>query len=129
MKAQHKVLIALVLITATAVWALSGSTGAAPFVDVHQVTGQPGDYDDELSVHGYVLADSISTANQTVRFTLADASGDPGKQNETLHVVYNGVLPDAFGPKNSVITGVLIDTPDGLTIQASDIQVGCSSKY
>lgn len=129
MKAQHKVLVALVLITATAVWALSGSTGAAPFVDVYQVTAEPEKFDDELSVHGYVLADSITTENQTVRFTLADASGDPDKKNESLRVIYTGVLPDAFGPKNSVITGVLIDTPAGLTIQASDIQVGCSSKY
>ncbi len=130
MKTQHKVLIAMVLIVATAIWALSGSSGAAPFLDVHHVTSDPDDHDDEeISVRGYVVADTIQTEDQTVRFTLSDASGDTEKRNETLNVIYNGVLPDAFGPKMSVITGTLVETPSGLTIQATDIQVGCSSKY
>lgn len=130
MKTQHKVLIAMVLIVATAIWALSGSSGAAPFLDVHHVTADPDKHaDEEISVRGTVVADTIKTENQTVRFTLRDASGETGNENETLHVVYTGVLPDAFGPKMSVITGSLMETPSGLTIQATDIQVGCSSKY
>ena len=130
MKTQHKALVALVLIIATAVWALSGTTGAAPFLDVHHVTGSPAQHDgDSVSVRGNVMADSIQTDNQSVRFTLADASGDPDRKGETIHVVYHGVLPDAFGPKMAVVTGVLMETPAGLTIQAEDIQVGCSSKY
>jgi cytochrome c-type biogenesis protein CcmE len=130
MKTQHKVLVAMVLIIGTAVWALSGTTGAAPFLDVHHITDDPDRHDaDELSVRGYVMADSIRTENQTIRFQLSDASGDPATQNKTVNVVYQGVLPDAFGPKMAVITGALIHTPDGLTIQATDIQVGCSSKY
>lgn len=130
MKAQYKALIALVLITATAVWALSGTTGSAPFLDVHHVTSAPDDHaDDELSVRGNVLPDSIRTQNGTVRFTIGDASGDPAHNDTRLHVVYQGVLPDAFGPKMVVVTGGLLTTPDGLTLQASDIQVGCSSKY
>lgn len=130
MKTQYKALIALVLITGTAIWALSGTTGAAPFLDVHHVTQAPQVHTgDEISVRGNVLADSISTDDSTIRFTLGDASGDPDQRNETIHVVYTGVLPDAFGPKMAVVSGLLVETPAGLTIQAEDIQVGCSSKY
>lgn len=129
MKTQHKVLVALVLITATAVWALSGATGAAPFLDVHQVAADPAAHGNELSVKGTVVANTTATQGQAIRFALRDASGDPAHADETLSVFYEGVLPDAFGPKMVVVTGHLFTTPAGLAIQASEIQVGCSSKY
>jgi cytochrome c-type biogenesis protein CcmE len=129
-KTQHKVLVALALITGTAVWALAGSTGAAPFLDVHHITQDPDTYKaDEFSVKGVVVANTTTTENQVIRFTLRDASGDTRHAAENLTVVYQGVLPDAFGPKMVVVTGTLLATGEGLVIQASEIQVGCSSKY
>jgi cytochrome c-type biogenesis protein CcmE len=128
-RAHHKAIIALILITGVAAWALAGSTGAAPFLDVHHITAGPAEHTDEVSVKGVVVANTTTTENQVIRFTLRDASNDPAHADKTVQVAYSGVLPDAFGPKMVVVTGSLVTTPEGLTIQATDIQVGCSSKY
>ena len=130
MKTQHKVVLALGIVLAASVWALSGSSQTDPYLDVHDVERDPAVFSGStVSVKGDVVAGSTTTDNGTIRFRLADASGDPAHAGRNVTVVYAGVLPDAFGPKMVVVTGSVVATGAGVTLHATDIQVGCSSKY
>ncbi len=128
MRTQHEVVLALLLVAGASWWALSGTSETDPYRDVHQVT-EGGPSAEPVSVKGTVVAGTVVVEGRLVRFALADASGDPTHADVVLNVTYTGVLPDAFGPKMVVVTGAVNDTPTGPVLAATDIQVGCSSKY
>lgn len=129
MHTRHQVLLALAVILAAVVWAVTGASQGDPYRDVHQVLDEPERYTGAVSVPGRVVANSTTTDDGTIRFTLEDISGDLAHANRTIDVVYAGVLPDGFGPKKVVVSGALTSGPTGWTLLASDIKVGCSSKY
>lgn len=130
MKTAHKVLVALVIVVAASLWAVSGSSTTDVYRDVHEVASDPDRFAaSPVTMEGQVVAGTISTDGGLVRFLLRDTSGNPAHGNTTLPVTYAGPLPDAFGPKDVVVTGTVLSTPDGPGVQATNIQVGCSSKY
>lgn len=129
MHTRHQVLLVLAIILGTVAWAVTGSSESDPYRDVHTLEGEPDAwYGRPVSMKGTVVAGTIET-DDVVRFLLADESGDPAHNGTTLAVTYAGVLPDAFGPKPVVVTGTLVEGAAGPVFHASDIQVGCSSKY
>lgn len=130
MRPQHKVLLGFAIVLAALAWALTGSGQADPYLDVHSVVdSDTHDASKVISVKGTVAANRTEATGDGVRFTIVDASGNPAHNESELAVIYRGVLPDAFGPKLVVVTGTLVRTADGLVMEATDIQVGCSSKY
>lgn len=130
MQTRYQVAIALVVIVAATVWAISGTAQGDPYREVHQVLDDPDRFGDNVvSVPGVVVANTTEILGDVIHFTLADQSGDPAHENKTIEVTYTGVLPDGFGPKKVVASGVLVQAVDGWVLQASDIKVGCSSKY
>lgn len=130
MRTKDKVLIGLGVLIAASALAMSGSSGADPYLDVHMLSDDPERYlGSTVSVKGLVLTNSTERDDSVIHFVIGDQSGDLSQANKTLNVTYGGVLPDAFGPKMVVVTGILMQDADRLWIQADDIQVGCSSKY
>lgn len=130
MRPHHKAVIGFAIVLAAVFWALSGSGSADPYQDVRDVAASDSAVGtEEVAVKGTVAANRTTIDGGTVHFVLIDASGDPDHAETEIPVVYSGVLPDAFGPKMVVVTGTVVDGADGRFIEATDIQVGCSSKY
>ncbi len=75
-----------------------------------------------VRVAGVVQANSVdrSTSNSTVRFTIADDGG-------SLPVVYQGMVPDIFGPGIQVVVEGHYNT-DGV-FQANTLLAKCPSKF
>lgn len=79
-------------------------------------------YAQSVRVTGKVVEGSIQEdpANMTIRFVVAD-------EQNSLPVVYKGVVPDAFKPGAEVVLeGTL--TPSG-TFEATSLLAKCPSKY
>lgn len=130
MKARTKLFVGVALLALAATVALLTTQASSdPYREVSQVAANHEAYAGKpISVKGVVQAGSVDTANGLVAFTLLDNSrGDPGLEN--LSVEYAKTLPDNFGPKNVVVSGLLVQRVDGWVLLADDIQVGCSSKY
>lgn len=130
MQTRNKVLLGVVVLIAASWAAMSGSGGADPYLDIHVLLDEA-DAREGMGVAavGEVVANTTRVDGTTVHFLLRDQSGKPEHANRTIPVVYTGALPDAFGPKSAVASGVLRQGPEGLWLEADDIQVGCSSKY
>lgn len=131
MQTRNKVLIGVLVLIGASWLAMSGSSGADPYLDVHTITDDPtARVDAEVSVKGEVVENTTRIDGTVIRFVLTDGSGKTDHAGKTIDVVYHGFLPDAFGAgKMAVVSGVLRQGPDGLHIAADNLQVGCSSKY
>lgn len=130
MQTRNKVLIGVVVLVAASWLAMSGSSGADPYLDVHALVDDPERrIDADVSLKGEVARNSTEIDGTVIRFVLLDASGDLEHAGKSIDVVYHGALPDAFGPKMVVASGVLRSGPEGLFLEAENLQVGCSSKY
>ena len=79
---------------------------------------------ENVRVNGQVIPGSVEqeALGGMLKFTMADADGE-----ESLPVVYQGVVPDAFRVDNEVVAEGHLD-PDGI-FQADIILVKCPSKY
>lgn len=79
-------------------------------------------YGDSVRVSGKVAPGSIEQerAGLTMRFTIVEGE-------ESLPVVYQGVVPDAFKVNNDVVVDGRL-SPSGI-FQADTILVKCPSKY
>jgi cytochrome c-type biogenesis protein CcmE len=130
MKARTKLLTGLALLALAATVALLTTQASSdPYREVSQVNANPVTFAGKpMSVKGQVANGSVAIVNGLVTFTLLDNSrGDPG--TESIAVEYAKTLPDNFGPKNVVVSGLLVPRRDSWVLLADDIQVGCSSKY
>jgi cytochrome c-type biogenesis protein CcmE len=125
-RAKKLLITGLVLVAAALViaWNTSAQSAdpalgvtAAKRAGLHGVDG-------EQSVRGTVLESSIVHEGGRLRsFVLSDGT-------EQLLVLYNQTPPDAFGPKDVMVKGHLdVDSEGRVVLQATNIQVGCSSKY
>lgn len=127
MRASAKLAAALFVVAASGlliVWNTSAAS-APPALGVSDAKRQYAVHQDrEVSVRGTVVEGSLRELTPTEHhFVIADAF-------EQLRVVYRGILPDSFGVKEVVARGTLVEG-DGAVVQldATAIQVGCSSKY
>ena len=98
-------------------------SSATYYYTVSEVTGQGSSiYDENVRVNGQVASGSVQqeTVGRTLKFTISD-------DEESLPVVYQGVVPDAFKVGNEVVVEGHLNS-DGI-FQANTILVKCPSKY
>jgi cytochrome c-type biogenesis protein CcmE len=127
MRRTQKLLVTSLVVGAAVgliLWNTAAET-AAPALGVSEAKRKAADYETgAVAVRGLVLADSILLNGSIVEsFVIADSL-------EQLRVEYNQPPPDNFGPKDVIVYGMLRTTSEGtILLQATSIQVGCSSKY
>ncbi len=98
-------------------------SSATYYYTVSELTEQGSSlHDENVRVNGQVASGSVQqeTTGRTLRFTIID-----GK--ESLPVVYQGVVPDAFKVGNDVVIEGHLNS--GGVFQAHTILVKCPSKY
>ena len=122
---KRKLVIVSFVIIAAAVFVLWGwsSTGGS-FVSVASVTSDPGHYAGRtIEVQGVVSGWSGDPSDMD--FELVDSD------NSACHVsvVMSGALPAGFENGKSVVVKGSVDTMPMMRIVASEITVGCASKY
>jgi len=80
--------------------------------------------DQNVRVQGQVLAGSVEQEDvgRILRFTIISDDG-----NDTLPVVYEGVVPDAFTEDNDVVVEGHLDSAG--IFQAHTLQTKCPSRY
>lgn len=81
-------------------------------------------YDETVRVNGEVVPGSLEqeSAGSILRFTIIDLEGE-----QSLSVVYQGVVPDTFKVGNEVVVEGQLDS-DGI-FQADTLMPKCASKY
>ena len=124
---KRKVIVALVVIAAALVvvfWGWS-STGGQNYLSVSDLVHSPSQY---------------SGKPIEVRGVVADWNGDPGSMNFTLfdtnaasggniNVTMTGPLPSGFENGKTVGAKGQLDAVPSLHMIATDLTVGCASKY
>jgi len=84
-----------------------------------------GQYDDKnVKVGGRVLAGTIQRDEAGVHFEIVDLTGEP----DTVEVVYDGQMPNAFAAGTDVVVTGRYASSSG-TIIAVELQTKCPSKY
>jgi len=80
--------------------------------------------DQNVRVQGQVLAGSVEQEDvgRILRFTIISTDG-----NDTIPVVYEGLVPDAFTEGNDVVVEGYLDS-DGIFL-AHTLQTKCPSRY
>jgi cytochrome c-type biogenesis protein CcmE len=118
MRRTQKLLVTSLVVGAAVgliLWNTAAET-AAPALGVSEAKRKAADY--ETGAVAVLLNGSIVES-----FVIADSL-------EQLRVEYNQPPPDNFGPKDVIVYGMLRTTSEGtILLQATSIQVGCSSKY
>jgi cytochrome c-type biogenesis protein CcmE len=122
---SEKMLKIIIVVAVVAIIVLILVWGMIPeeIVEVSKVLDRADKYDGEsVNVKGVVI-----DWNQTSRnFTLADQNDN----NLTIFIVHKGSFPDGFGLNaTAVVKGVFTHAGDIYTIESTDIQIGCPSKY
>ncbi len=81
-------------------------------------------YGENIRVNGQVASGSVEqeSAGRILRFTIIDVAGE-----ESLPVVYQGVVPDTFKVGNEVVVEGRLNS-DGI-FQAHTLMPKCPSKY
>ncbi len=100
-------------------------SSATYYYEVGEVLAQGNSiYDVNVRVNGQVAAGSVEqeTERRTLRFTIVDIEGE-----ESLPVVYQGVVPDSFKVGNEVVAEGHLNS-NGV-FQANTILTKCPSKY
>ncbi len=103
-----------------------GFTGSATYYyTVSELMEQGGSiYGENVRVNGEVAPGSVKqeSGSLVTRFTIVDVEGE-----ESLPVVYQGVVPDAFRVGNDVVVDGHLNSAG--IFQANNILVKCPSKY
>ena len=125
MLGKKKFLISgLIVILAIGYLAYSGfQSSATYYYTVSEVTGQGGSLQGEsLRINGQVAADSVERelGGLTLRFTIIEGG-------ESLPVVYQGVVPDAFKADSNVVVEGHLNSAG--IFHADSILTKCPSKY
>ena len=97
--------------------------GATYYYTVSELTEQGSSiYGENVRVNGQAVPGSVQqeTAGRTLRFTITDGE-------ESLAVIYHGVVPDSFKVGNDVVVEGHLDS-DGI-FQANTLMAKCPSKY
>jgi cytochrome c-type biogenesis protein CcmE len=81
-------------------------------------------YDENVRVRGQVAPDSLEqeSVGGILKFTLIDVDGE-----ESLPVVYQGVVPDTFKVGNEVVVEGYLNSDD--IFQGSILMPKCASRY
>ncbi|MFC1873996.1 cytochrome c maturation protein CcmE [Chloroflexota bacterium] len=99
--------------------------GMTYYHEVNEILGLGNSvYDQNVRVTGIVVPGSLEqeTGGTTLRFTIIDNEGE-----ESLPVVYQGVVPDTFKVGNEVVVEGSLSS--GGTFQAHTLMPKCASKY
>ncbi len=114
--------IAIVLILLIGLWGVD--TEQQGYLMVSELATNPEDYDGErINTMGTIKNGSLNTSPEAIFFDLEDAEN----KKYNIHVVYTGDLPATLADGKSIsLTGTLKSED---TIEASQIVMGCPSKY
>ena len=120
-----KLVIAGVILTgAFSYLALAGmQSGWVYFVSVEQFASDPQFHNQRVRIHGKVAADGFDASKSllTAKFNLT------GKGDESVPVVYRGVVPDLFEAGRDVVVEGRRDAAG--VFQADVLMTKCASKY
>ena len=116
----------LIVVLAVAYLAYTGFVSSATFYyTVTELAVQRGSINGEnVRVNGQVAGGSVEhdTKELTLRFTIIDAEGE-----DSLPVVYRGVVPDTFKAGGDVVVEGYLDSMG--VFQANNILAKCPSRY
>ncbi len=116
----------IIIFLAIAFLGYMGFTRAATYYyEVSELLGQGGlIYDENVRVRGQVAPDSLEqeSVGGILKFTLIDVDGE-----ESLPVVYQGVVPDTFKVGNEVVVEGYLDSDD--IFQGHTLMPKCASRY
>ena len=119
---QVKVLVIVVVIAVIVILLLWGMVPAR-IIDAGQVVKDPTGYKGKtIFVKGTVVSWNMGSRN----FTLAD----PLDRAVTLNVSYSGAFPSGFGLNvSAIVKGTITTVSEVPRMDATEIQIGCPSKY
>ncbi len=116
----------IIVVLAIGFLSYMGFMGAATFYyEVSELLDQGSSaYDENVRVNGQVAPGSVeqTAAGTITTFTLVDISGE-----ESLPVVYEGIVPDTFKAGNEVVVEGYLGS-DG-TFQGHTLVPKCASRY
>ncbi len=123
LSARRLRLIVVVAVVAVIVTILLWGMVPEKILEVREVLGDAAAYDGTVvQVKGTVRDWNATTGN----FTLVD----PSKETKVILVHYGGAFPEGFGENITVVVkGTFAITVTSYEMEASQIQVGCPSKY
>jgi len=124
---KRKVLIAVLVIAAALVvvfWGWS-STGGQNYLSVSEISNAPTLYAGKtIDVKGVVTGWNGDPGSRN--FTLSDV-GDPASGQ--ISVTMTGSLPSGFENGKTVAAKGQLDSANPIHMQATDLTIGCASKY
>jgi len=116
----------LIVVLAIVYLGYTGFEGSATYYfTVSELAAQKGSVNDEnVRVNGQVAAGSVEqdTKEQILRFTIVDVEGE-----NSLPVVYQGVVPDTFRTGNDVVVEGYLNSAG--VFHANNILAKCPSRY
>lgn len=119
--------IAGVVIAAAVIYLVAANTGATAeyYMTIHQLQTCDHCAGQTIRVAGFVSPTGLvkDDATQTVRFVITDTATSA---NPTMHVVYDGIVPDAFKAGAQV---VVEGTYAAGLFRASSVLAKCPSKF
>ena len=126
LKKRKFVISGIIIIAAVASLAyVSFQSSATYYYTVSELTGQGSSiYDENVRVDGLVAPGSLEqkSAGGTLTFTIIDIEGE-----ESLPVVYQGVVPDTFKVGSEVVVEGHLNSTG--SFQAHTLMTTCPSKY
>ncbi|MBU2608659.1 MAG: cytochrome c maturation protein CcmE [Chloroflexi bacterium] len=124
LKRKRFIFVGLIIIVAAGYLGFVGFQSAATYYyTVSELTGQESPaYGQTIRVNGWVAPGSVEQepGSLTLRFTISEG-------NQSLPVIHQGVVPDAFKVGNEVVVEGYIDQ-NGI-LQSNNIIAKCASKY
>jgi len=124
LKNKSFLIAGLVVFVAVAYLGFLGfQSSATYYYTVSEVTGQGSSiHGQNIRVNGWVFPDSVEQepSTLTLKFTLTEGEN-------SLPVVYHGVVPDAFKADSEVVVEGYVDS-DGI-LQSDTIMTKCPSRY
>lgn len=124
LRRKRFIFVGLIVIAAVGYLGFVGFQSAATYYyTVSELTGQESPaYGQIIRVNGWVAPGSVEQepGSLTMRFTISE--GD-----QSLPVIHQGIVPDAFKVGNEVVVEGYIDQ-DGI-FQSNNIMAKCPSKY
>jgi cytochrome c-type biogenesis protein CcmE len=122
----------LLLVGVVAVGGLLAFAGARPqgFLSVAAVTAQPMAYEGrELQLKGTVIEGTFDRSATAPAFLLSDGQGTIEVRWDPSRPIPDHEAGGTIEGKNVVVKGTLARDANGLHLLATEMQVGCASKY
>lgn len=124
MDKKQKTLVAIGIIIAVAIIGLWGVDFSQQYIMVSELTSNPDKYvGDKIGTMGVIKNGTLVVTPEIISFVLVDAEDATAE----IYVEYTGDLPPTLNEgKNVSMSGKMVSADK---IEATQIVVGCSSKY